>query len=471
MHNNISHQQNHLLDDLETLSAEEQSIFLETLELCEFHLSKEVLNLQQTRETNSDVSPLPSELSTNLSLMNVIEKERLHKLGLSEINKGHVAVVIMAGGMGTRLGFEHPKGMYSIGLPSNKSLFQLHSEKVLALSRLVGSVGCLPLCIMTSPLNHTETVNYFKQHSYFGLPAESVHFFQQGTFPCFDSSGNVILESPGVISRSPDGNGGIFAALDKSGLLRTLTDQNVCSYFVMSVDNALALPAEPHFIGYCVEGKKKVANLCIEKVDPNESVGVVGLRDGLPHVIEYSELDDSQRHSTSDDGHLSFNCANVAMHYFHVDVISSVLSGKFSMPLHLAHKKIPYWDSSSKRTVKPTVPNGFKLETFIFDAFRAVDSITEFGCLVHSRAEIFAPVKNPAVEGQSDSAITARRMILDLHAQWVKSCCETNVDTSGCCIEVSPLVSLFGDVPMLPISGDGTYVIENVDNQIVINKC
>ncbi|KAL0246281.1 hypothetical protein GEMRC1_007493 [Eukaryota sp. GEM-RC1] len=320
----INNGQAHLLEGLNSLPSTERSSFLNSFKQSELDLSAHVIDLQK-KSLSTNVSALDRNLCLSLPNCSEEQKSDLYNTGLESIARGEVAVVIMAGGMGTRLGFEHPKGMYSIDLPSKKSLFQIFAEKVLGLCRLANvDSSKLPLCIMTSQLNHDET----------------------STLPCFTFDGKIILEKPGVIARSPDGNGGLFNALHSSGVLSKLQESGTEGIFVMGVDNILALPAEPHFIGYCKKQNVSVANFCIEKTNPSESVGVVGLNDTgkgpMPHVVEYTELSKEQQNMRHADGSLVFNAANIATHYFSLSMVAKVAVGDLPLPFHLAKKKIPF---------------------------------------------------------------------------------------------------------------------------------
>lgn len=364
--------------------------------------------------------------------------------GLEAIGRGEVAACVLAGGQGTRLGFDGPKGCYEIGLPSKKPLFQVFVEKLRRLVSLAGEAGgpkpWVPFLVMTSPMTHQQTVDFFEQHSFFGMSKEDVWFFQQGTMPCLTPEGKIILESPGNIACNPDGNGGVYPALKKSGLLDQLRSSGVKSLHVFSVDNPLCRPADPRFVGYCLSKAADCGNKCVWKASPDEKVGVMAKKGGRPSVVEYSELDDARKAQRDASGRLVFGAGNICNHFFSVDFLLDVVVPKMSTMFHLAHKKIPYADDEGK-TVKPESNNGVKLEAFIFDVFPMSRRIA---ILETFREEEFAPVKN-APGTATDSPDTARQMVNLLCRSWVeKAGGQTDGDASAV-LEVSPLLSYAGE--------------------------
>ncbi|CAK9114165.1 unnamed protein product [Durusdinium trenchii] len=290
------------------------------------------------------------------------------------------------------------------------------------------------------PMTHQQTVDFFEQHSFFGMSKEDVWFFQQGTMPCLTPEGKIILESPGNIACNPDGNGGVYPALKKSGLLDQLRSSGVKSLHVFSVDNPLCRPADPRFVGYCLSKAADCGNKCVWKASPDEKVGVMAKKGGRPSVVEYSELDDARKAQRDASGRLVFGAGNICNHFFSVDFLLDVVVPKMSTMFHLAHKKIPYADDEGK-TVKPESNNGVKLEAFIFDVFPMSRRIA---ILETFREEEFAPVKN-APGTATDSPDTARQMVNLLCRSWVeKAGGQTDGDASAV-LEVSPLLSYAGE--------------------------
>lgn len=250
-------------------------------------------------------------------------------LGLEAISKGQVAALVLSGGQGTRLGFAGPKGMYNIGLPSEKSLFQLFTERILRLQTLAnetypsetsdGSDGgaVIPFFIMTSPMNHDETVAYFRKNEFFGLVESQMFFFPQGTLPCFTTDGKLMLENSHTLATASDGNGGIYKALSTSGALDKMQSSGVKYLHVFSVDNALCKTADPLFIGYCIDKNADCANKVVWKSRPEESVGVVAKKNGKFCIIEYSEMEKAACELVNpSNGKLAFGAANICNHFY-----------------------------------------------------------------------------------------------------------------------------------------------------------
>jgi len=413
----------------------------------------------------SEVSIEPPEESSCVSLSAIPLSERLkyENIGKEEIAGGRAAVIILGGGQGTRLGFDGPKGMYDIGLPSGKSLFQLYAERIASLTRLVqddvnekdasasataaSSTVVIPLFVMTSPLNHTATRNFFERNSFFGLHAEHVHFFPQGTLPALtQTEGKIIMQSGSEVSQAPDGNGGIYNALEVSGALAQLEGYGCRSVHVFSVDNAISKAADPTFLGFCLSRKAEVGNKVVWKRSPEERVGVVARKDRRTAIVEYTELSGELAKSTDASGKLRFGAGNICNHYFTVPFLRHVATTYKEepavMPYHVAVKKIPEAHEDTGATVPPDEPNGAKLEAFIFDSFPLASSSV---ILEVDREEEFTPVKN-APGAKSDSPEAAKQMIADLHRNWVKTAGGSfSEDATSTLFEISPFVSYAGE--------------------------
>jgi len=334
------------------------------------------------------------------------------QLGESALRQGQVAALVVAGGQGTRLGFDLPKGIYPIGPVSRKSLFQLHAEKVLALTR---RFGCpVPLLIMTSPATHAETHAFFNVHQHFGLPASDVYFFQQGTMPALDlASGKLLLEKPGVLAVSPNGHGGTLTALAESGLLTTLRQRGIRYIYYFQVDNALLHIADPLFIGHHIHAQAEVSVKVIEKEYPAEKMGVFVLVDGRCGIIEYSDLPDELAQARDADGRLRYRAANPAIHVFDLDLLSRITTGPTRLPWHVARKKVPHINERGD-LVRPERENALKFEMFIFDALPLAQRWT---ALATTREAEFVPLKNATGPDSPDTVQAAliqqaRRLLL-----------------------------------------------------------
>lgn len=378
----------------------------------------------------------------------VLKEEAYWDLGMDAIAQGQVAALVLAGGQGTRLGYAGPKGMYDIGLPSKKSLFQLLAERIWKLNRLANENDpkiVVPFYIMTSPLNHDETVAYFVAQNYFGLGAENVFFFPQGMLPCLTpAAGKMILESAHAVAMAPDGNGGIYPALRSSGALRDMTQRGIQYLHVCSIDNALVKPADPVFIGYCIRAGADCGNKVVWKAHAHEKVGVMASRDARPCIVEYSELTVEMAEQTdAATGQLLYGAGNICNHFYTLDFIEKTVLPNMNHMYHMAHKKIPYYDPVTKTTVVPTDGNnGIKLETFIFDVFSLSQRMA---ILEVERTEEFAPVKN-APGAASDTPESACTLLSQRAQQWIVQAGGTlSGDVSGGICEIAPSTSYAGE--------------------------
>ncbi|CCI44130.1 unnamed protein product [Albugo candida] len=352
------------------------------------------------------------------------EKKRgWESLGLDAIHKGQLAAVILAGGQGTRLGFDGPKGIFSIGLQSKKSLFQLFAERILALETLTDEkygrtkASKIPLLIMTSALNHDHTVSYFRRYRFFGLEEEDVYFFSQGTLPCFTLDGKLILENTHILAKASDGNGGFYRALDESGKLALLQARGVEYLHVVSVDNALCKIADPVFIGYCISKDADCGNKVVWKTRSDEKVGIVAKSNSRFCVIEYSEMDNNISQLRDESGSLRFGAGNICNHFFTINFIVHRVLKEIKLDYHVAHKKIPMADDDGC-TFTPDKNSGIKLEAFIFDTFPLSERMA---VLAVPREQEFAPVKNqPGAE--RDSPNIAGAMLSCEAKNWLLNC-------------------------------------------------
>jgi UDP-N-acetylglucosamine/UDP-N-acetylgalactosamine diphosphorylase len=337
-----------------------------------------------------------------------------HAIDLGEklIAAGKVAGLTVAGGQGTRLGFDGPKGNFPISPIRHKTLFRVFAETIAAVSQRYGTT--CPWYIMTSPMNHTQTVDIFKAADYYGLDPRDVFVFQQGTLPNFGFDGRILLAERSHIARSPDGHGGCITALARSGALADMKKRGIEYISYWQVDNPLVKLFDPLFIGlHALEGAEMSSKAVIKNA-PKERVGNFCLVDGRVTVIEYSDLSDELAERRQPDGALVFGLGSIAIHIISTGFVETLNTEGHSLPLHRAVKKIPHIDSAGHR-VEPKRPNGIKLESFIFDALpRAEASVI----LQIERAEQFAPTKN--AEGE-DSVDTTRRMMVERAARWLES--------------------------------------------------
>ena len=342
-------------------------------------------------------------------------KDKFNKakqLGQELISSGKVGAFVVAGGQGTRLGFDGPKGNFPISPIKNKSLFLIFAETIKEVSKKY-STTC-PWYVMTSPLNDAATKQTFEQNDYFGLKKEDVFIFQQGTNPNFDFQGRILLADKDKIACSPDGHGGSLKALYQSGAVKDMRNRGIEYVSYWQVDNPLINIFDPLFIGLHALDDCQMSSKTLIKNSPFEKVGNFCLVDGKINIIEYSDLPDELAKQTDPDGSLAFKLGSIAIHIISTDFIESINSEGFSLPLHKAVKKIPYIDEQGN-LINPTEPNGVKLESFIFDA---VPMATNSIILETIREQEFAPVKNAT---GIDSAETSKLLQIERAASWLES--------------------------------------------------
>lgn len=334
-----------------------------------------------------------------------------HGIGVKALAGGKVGALLVAGGQGSRLGFEGPKGCFPIGPVSGASLFEIHSRKILALERLHSC--SIPFYVMTSRDNDSATIAFFEKNDYFGLSRERVRFFVQGMWPALDASGHVILDRAGHIFMSPDGHGGTLAALRESGMLDDMTRRKLTTIYYFQVDNPMVEIADPVFVGLHNMQKSDMSIKVCGKRHANEGLGVVVVSGGKNRIVEYTELSDEQKNAKARNGQLKYNAGSVAIHMFSLTFLRRAAS--LALPLHAAHKKVPVCDDKGK-PVKPDAPNAYKFEKFIFDALpRAQRAMV----LEFAREDEFSPVKNASGD---DSPETARRDMVRKCARWLEQC-------------------------------------------------
>lgn len=362
------------------------------------------------------------------------------ELGRELVSAGKVAAFVVAGGQGTRLGFDGPKGDFPISPVKNKTLFEIFAEIIASVSERRQTV--CPWYIMTSPLNHAETKEIFRLNSYYGLDEKDVFIFQQGTLPNFGFDGKILLADKDNIACSPDGHGGSLKAMYKSGALEDMKRRGVefISYF--QVDNPLINIFDPLFIGLHALDKAEMSSKAVIKSEPKEKVGNFCMVDGKITIIEYSDLPDEFAEKRSPDGSLAFKLGNIAIHIINRTFVEKLNSAGFVLPLHRAVKEISHIDLQGN-FVEPDRPNGVKLEGFVFDALPLASKSIILETL---RSEEFAPVKNAA---GIDSVESAREMIVARGAAWLESAgaaVPRKPDGSvDCLIEIAPSFALEKD--------------------------
>lgn len=361
--------------------------------------------------------------------------KRAAEVGQELLKGGRVGAILVAGGQGTRLGFDKPKGMFPIGPVSGKSLYQWFAEQSLARTRQFGPA--IPYFIMTSDATHAETVAFFEEHAYFGLSKDNVFFFQQGTLPAVElDSHRILLDQKGRVSLSPDGHGGLVKALSSHGLLDEMSRRGIDVLYYHQVDNPTAIFADPAFLGWHALKESEVSTKVVAKVSPDERMGVVCTADGRTEIIEYSDLTPEQARLKTADGAPIFWAGNTAIHAFNRDFLFRLTQEGTELPYHVAKKAVPYVDASGDR-IKPETPNARKFEQFIFDAL----PLAKNALVVEAdRPREFNPVKN---RDGADSPATSRAALITNHHQWLRTA-GANL-APNVTVEVSPLFALDGE--------------------------
>lgn len=356
--------------------------------------------------------------------------EEARQRGTEALTAGEVGVILVAGGQGTRLGFDHPKGMFPIGPVSNSCLFRIHIEKILATSARCGRR--IPLFLMTSPATHLATAEFLGEHDGFQLPQRDLHVFCQGTMPAVDaSSGKVLLARPDRIALSPDGHGGMLAALAASGCLEDIQRRGIRHLFYLQVDNPLVEICSPEFIGYHLLSGSELSTQVIAKRDPLERVGNVVASEGSLHVIEYSDLPDELAGRRNPDGSLAIWAGSIAVHVMDTALLERLSGAADALPFHIANKRVSYVDPSGA-TVRPERPNAVKFERFIFDMMPAAAKAI---VMEVDPARHFGPLKNASGE-PADTPETVKAQMVAEHARWLRLA-GVEVD-DGVAVEISP---------------------------------
>ena len=327
-------------------------------------------------------------------------RERFETAGLEAIRQGKIGAVLLAGGMGTRLGFDKPKGMYNIGKTHPLYIFECLIRNLMEVVDKAGTF--VPLFIMTSEKNDEDTREFFEEQKYFGYNPEYVHFFVQDMAPAVDPDGKILLEEKGRIATSPNGNGGWFSSMAKAGLLGFLQREGIEWLNIFAVDNVLQRIADPCFVGATLLSGSESGAKVVAKADPQERVGVLCLEDGAPSIVEYYEMAEEMITRREPDGRLSYNFGVILNYLFRTDRLTELLGS--SLQTHVVNKKVPFIDETGS-LVKPDKPNAYKFETLVLDMVHQQRS-----CLSYEveRDKEFAPIKNP--DGV-DSVVSAQALL------------------------------------------------------------
>ena len=368
---------------------------------------KQILNLDFTQlnklyeETKSSAEIINKKIE-NIKYVDEYKlsdeaKEKYTNIGEKVIKNNQYAVVTMAGGQGTRLEHNGPKGTFKVDVdPEPKYLFQILAENLQRANKKYNVI--LPWYIMTSTENNEETVNFFEKHEYFGYPKENVMFFTQGNLPILLENGDLIVDKDYTIKEAADGNGCIYSAMAKAGVLEDMKKKNAKWIFIGAVDNILLNMVDPILLGLTIDEKNEAASKSVAKASPKEKVGAFCKINGVPSVIEYTELPEKMAEEVDEEGELLFGEAHIMCNLFSIQALEKV--SKVQLPYHVAHKKSNYMNENEE-FVKVTEPNAYKFEAFIFDAFNFFDDIS----ILRGKREMdFAPIKNKVGNDSPDTA-------------------------------------------------------------------
>ena len=388
--------QQHLLKYYDELSQEQKQALLEQIEATDMSILEACHHREEIAQKGV-ITPLAAmqldEIEAN--------KESFTATGLEAIRGGKVGAVLLAGGMGTRLGSDDPKGMYNVGLTRNLYIFECLINNLMDVVKQAGA--WIHLFVMTSDKNHEATVRFLTEHDFFGYSAEYIHFFKQEMAAATDYEGKIYLEEKGKLSTSPNGNGGWFISLKNAGLLDMVHEEGIEWINVFAVDNVLQRIADPCFVGATIQKNCVVGSKVVRKSAPDEKVGVMCLEDGRPSIVEYYELTEEMMNAKDANGDPAYNFGVILNYLFKEEELEKMMA---SLPLHIVEKKIPYLDTNGE-LVKPEAPNGYKFESLVLDMIHQLDSCLPFEVV---RSKEFAPIKNKT---GVDSVESARLLLVE----------------------------------------------------------
>lgn len=394
--------QKQLFNNYEVLSDAEKENLLNDISKVDFELMS-ALYEKARKSAQGDNGLKPGDISTtdnfvDFTKMDEGEKERLSEIGIAGMSGRKLACLTLAGGQGTRLGHNGPKGTYDMGLPSHMSLFEIQAEGIREIADKAGVE--IDWYIMTSTINHAETVAFFGENEYFCLEKEHVHFFPQTMIPAITSDGLMHKSAPGEILKSPNGNGGVFVSLKNSGCLAEMEKNGVEYLFICGIDNCLVRMCDPVFFGAMLDSKEKidVTAKSYLKRTPDEKAGIFCRLKGRPGVLEYTEVPEEYACMKNPDGEWTYGDCNVLNYIFTIDAMKKL--AETPTEYHIAVKKLQFQDDITGEPV--TVTGGYKFELFLFDAFRLLDRLQVVRV---EREEEFAPIKNPTGIDSAESAL------------------------------------------------------------------
>jgi len=372
--------------------------------------------------------------------------------GEQAIRDGKIGMILVAGGQGTRLGFDQPKGMFRIGPVSNRSLFAMHADSLRGAMRRYSA--SIPLYVMTSPATDLPTREYFESQHRLGLQEDELIVFCQGTMPAINAAtGKILMESASRIALSPDGHGGIVSALDRQGILKSASERGIEHFFYAQVDNPLVRACDPELIGYHLLSKSQMTTQVVKKRFGKEKVGNVVSIDGRTHIIEYSDLPDEAASRTNPNGELSLWAGNIAVHVLDLKFLAASALNAGGLPFHRAMKQVPFLKEDGT-IEKPASPNAIKYERFVFDLLPLAErTMVAEG----DAADVFAPVKN-AEGAPTDTPSATRAALVAQHNRWLESAGVTISPSVK--VEINPNWALDADEVRMKIQKPSSILVD-----------
>lgn len=412
-------QQKSLVEQLESINWDELNTLLESVDAD---------NAEDQAARAHQAVPPETLVGLDDSVWSDQNRDDLRNRGETLLKSGKVGAIVVAGGQGSRLGFEHAKGLYPIGPVSGQTLFDFLCGQIAALTKRYRVD--IPYYVMTSDATHEEVTQAFQEHNWFGLSPNQVMFFKQGHMPAVDAkTGNLLLAEKGSLALSPDGHGGMVAALEREGVLRDMEARGIEVIYYHQVDNPCVKMCDPEFLGLHRQTDSEMSTKVVRKVAPEEKMGLLVDIDGKTQIIEYSDFPPEMAAQTTDDGQLRFWAGNTACHVFSYKFLKSLAESSTALPFHKAYKKVPHLDENGTLQ-SPESPNAFKFEKFIFDALPNADVAL---VVETSREREFNPVKN--AEG-SDSPETSRAALQTIWRSWLSAAgVEVDADVT---VEIQP---------------------------------
>lgn len=393
--------QTHLLQQFTAMDEAGKEKLLAQIESIDFELMKSLYKQAKAGEkvqVGNSLEPVDFMAKDELT---EDQKNWYEKIGADAIRNGKLAVVTMAGGQGTRLGFDGPKGAFIFDKENNKSIFEALSETLE--EAMVKYNVAVPWYIMTSEANHEDTITFFKEHQYFLYPENMVKFFKQGQLPMMSLDGKILLDENGFVKMAADGHGGTLHSLERAGILSQMKADGIEWIFVYGVDNVLVKPVDPLFMGIAIDQNVLGAMKSIAKTDPAENVGVICKKNGKVGVVEYTEISEEMANIRAENGTLVYGDANALFNLYNIKGLEKVMVLK--LPYHVALKKADYLGTDG-RIIKAVKPNAYKFEMFIFDSYEMFEKAV---ILRVNREDEFAPIKNAVGHDSPETALALYR--------------------------------------------------------------